>query len=65
MILNATFLVSISNPVGLAPLQAASTFTLGPVMSGFRTSGVKGLGPREEKPTIAGAGFTSNYVPKN
>jgi len=43
--------------------HAASTFTPGPVMSGFRIPGFWRLGPREEKKAMDGAGDVPRIVP--
>jgi hypothetical protein len=46
----------------MARVYAAITLTPGAVMSGFRISGLTGLGPCDEKAAMDGAGFVDRAV---
>uniref|UniRef100_A0A8R7U3L5 Uncharacterized protein n=1 Tax=Triticum urartu TaxID=4572 RepID=A0A8R7U3L5_TRIUA len=64
MMLKLTRRVSAARPVGPAlPVHAARMFTPGPMMSGFRISGVIMFGPRDENAATNGEGRTSTCVP--
>ena len=63
MMLKFTLRGSSLNPVGGVSLgHAARTFKPGPSTSGFRSCGFCKVGPRDENPVTAGAGFTPNTV---
>ncbi|KAH0451802.1 hypothetical protein IEQ34_019101 [Dendrobium chrysotoxum] len=64
IMLNCVLRASFGMPVGpTEPDQPASMFTPGPIMSGFRISGVTGFGPRELNAATTGEGRTPSTVP--